>query len=82
VAAYESLEEIEMSIGTGGFSMSFELAAGSVCTALLALDDYRDGLSDRGQSYAMKSPHATAAMATTRISKESLWTPHSLFLHR
>ena len=30
------------SSGTGGFSMSFELAVGSVCTALVALDDYCD----------------------------------------
>ncbi len=42
ISAYEALEKIEASSDFEVFSMSLELAAGSVCTALVALDDYRD----------------------------------------
>jgi hypothetical protein len=42
VSAFEALESFEASADIEEYSMSFELALGSVCTALVALDDYFD----------------------------------------
>jgi hypothetical protein len=42
VSAYEALEPLEASGGIETFPMSFELVVGSVCTALVALDDCCD----------------------------------------
>jgi hypothetical protein len=56
VSAHEVLEGIEVAGGTKVLSMSFELAVGSVCTALLALDDYRDNASLALEATELLSP--------------------------
>jgi hypothetical protein len=47
VSAYEALESFGALGGIEGFPMSFELAVGSVCTALVALDDLCDNVRRR-----------------------------------
>lgn len=44
VSAFEALDSFETSGDIEEYSMSFELALGSVCTALVALDDYFDNV--------------------------------------